>query len=130
MKEVIGDNLVARRLVRHQDGDWNKLEKLTKEIIKQAEMIEGFCEKLAKEDQRLRILCADAYALAPKVDCLYMDSPIAPHKNTFHIKAQLKKFGWDGIRDVMIENILIESFAKVMKDNCRWLLKFKDDQNT
>ena len=130
MRETIDKETVVKRALRNPNGDWNKLETLTKEIIKQGQLVENLCEKLAEADNRLKILCRDAYALAPAVDCVFMDSPIAPHKHTFFIKAQLKKAGWDGIRDVSIESIMIEPFSKIVKDGCKWLLKFKDDQNS
>ncbi len=118
-----------RRVFRHQGGDWDKTEKLTREIMATAQEMEAFATKLMAADAKLKKLQLQAYETAPIVDALYMDSPISPGKQVRFLELQFRKLGWDGIRDVHVDPALLEPFTKHVKLACKWLLKFKDDKN-
>ncbi len=124
----MAEPIISRRRFRSENGDWKKLESVTKEIIILSESIEAQIEKLIKDQHKLQRLSLDAYNLCPSKDCLYYDSPVSPSKVLLYFKLQLRKSGWDGIRDIYTPTVSIEPFSKMMKDACRWLLKFKDDK--
>ncbi len=121
-------DIITRRLFRNSNGDWKKLEKLTKEINALAEEMDQMAIDLVKSDSKLKDLMLEAYQIAPETDCLFYDSPVAPNRQTLYLKMHLKKIGWDGVRDVSVSSISIEPFSRMIKDGCRWLLKFKNDK--
>ncbi len=120
--------VILRRVFRHQNGDWIKTEKLTREIMQTAQEMESHAAKLMEADAKLKKLQLQAYETAPIVDCLYMDSPISPTKQVRFLELQFKKLGWSGIKNVHMDPALIEPFSKHVRIACKWLLKFKDDQ--
>jgi hypothetical protein len=112
---------------RNQNGDWKKVEKQVKEILTYADVVQSLAEDLVKADAKLKLLLLEAYKDAPITDCLFYDSPISPDKQTYNLRAYLRKLSWPGIRDIVTEPIAIPAFADTIKDGCRWLLKFKKD---
>lgn len=122
-------DVFLRRIFRNKDGDWKKLEKQIKEINTYAEVVQGLAEDLVKAEAKLKLLTLEAYQLAPKVDCLFYDSPISPDKQTASLRAYLKKLGWSGVRDIWMDSIKIQPFAATVKDGCRWLVKFQSDND-
>ncbi len=117
-----------RRLFRNEKGDWKETERLIKEITTYAKVVEDLASDLVKADKKLSELTLEAYKIAPKTDCLFYDSPLSPAKQTFHLKLFLKKLGWNGVRDVFMNDLEIQPFTKQMKDACRWLVKFKENE--
>lgn len=124
---MVETDTLSRRLFINKDGDWKKLESLTKEIIETATSIQNQAQGLVRADAKLRALQLEAYQLAPKVDCLFYDSPVSPSRQTLYLKMHLKRIGWDGVRDVFINEMLQVNFVSMIKDSCQWLLKFKND---
>lgn len=118
--------IITRRLFRNPQGDWKKAEKLAKEIMTYAQVVDGLAVDLVKADRHLRQLQLEAYQAAKAVDSLFYDSPVSPARQTMHLKMYLKKLGWDGIRDLHTPSVSIEAFTKNMVEATRWLLKFKD----
>lgn len=125
-------DVISRRLFKNADGDWKKVEALTREILKESENVQKHAELMVTAYQRVGRLVLEAYKIVPKTDALYLDSPLSPHRQSAFLKQFLKKLGLDGFsRDVVTPDILIMPFIKQMRDGCRWLLKFKeDDQET
>lgn len=120
-------DVITRRVHRNAAGDWKKVEKLSREIILLAEQMEKTMAELVKQEQKLKDLQLEGFRAAPIVDSLFMDSPVAPHRQTQQVKMYLKKLGWGGSGDVITPTVAIESFSKTVKDSCRWLMKFKDE---
>jgi hypothetical protein len=118
-------DVILRRIFRNDKGDWKKLEKQIKEINTYAEVVQGLADDLVKAETRLKALMLEAYQLAPKVDCLFYDSPISPDKQTFFLRSYLKKLNWSGVRDIMVDPNRIKPFADNVKEGCKWLLKFQ-----
>jgi hypothetical protein len=131
MKQEIA-NVVARigRNFQNSKGDWEKLEKLSKEISTYADVIDGLCKDLVEANTRLRKLMVDAYHLSPEIDCLFYDSPISPAKQSLHLRAYLHKLGFDGIRDVITNPVDIKPFSFHIKEGVQWLLKLKPVKKT
>lgn len=120
-------NVVARvgRFFQNSHGDWEKLEKLTKEITTYADVIDGLAKDLVEANARLRKLLVEAYHLSPEIDCLFYDSPISPSKQTLHLRAYLSKLGFDGIRDVITNPNDIKPFSFHIKEGVQWLMKLR-----
>ena len=121
------ENLIKlRRLFRNPQGNWAEVEKRCKSINSLAALVQSLTEDLIKANNKLEREILEAYELAPLKDSLYYDCPIGPAKQTLYLRMFLKKLGWDGIRDVWVEPVAIQEFAKHIKEGTRWLLKFKD----
>jgi hypothetical protein len=121
--------VIVRRLQRNDKGDWKRVEEKVKEAKILADVLEGLLKDVVKADAKLREALLDAYRVAPEVDCHYMDSPIAPSRQVYALKAYLKKLGWDGIRDMHTLSVNIQDFSAAMKEASSWLLKFKHAKN-
>lgn len=119
-------NYSGRRFI-NQKGDWKKLEKLTKDISALADSMQNQVKELVKADTKLKQMQLEAYQLAPQVDCLFYDSPVAPSRQTLYLKMFLKKCGWDGARDIFMDESLPETFSSRIREGCAWLLKFRSD---
>lgn len=120
---------ILRRLFRNPKGDWKKTEKLCRECTETAEKLQATLEQVVELENSLKDLLLKAYTSAPAIDSLYMDSPVAPHKVTLQSKLYMKKLGWTGAPELLTPSITVEPFAKTIKDCCKWLMKFKDNEN-
>lgn len=125
---VTADVTVVRRVHRNASGDWKKVEAKVKEIKAVAETIETLAKDIVKADKQLRELLLEAYTITPAIDSLFYDSPIAPQKQSYYLKAFLRKLGLDGIQGIHTPTINIVDFSKCIKDGCNWLMKFKSDK--
>ncbi len=125
-EEAAANKIRLRRLFKNPKGDWNDIEKRTKEIMVWAETLEGLTNDFIKAQKKITELCHQAYELTPKKDVLYYDSPVSPSKIELYLKEHMKKSGLTWFRDIYKYDDKMETFTQVMKSACRWLLKFKD----
>lgn len=121
-------DVVVRRTFKNETGDWKKMDPLVKEILTYGKVIDDLARDLVTADRKLRELMQQAYKTAPRVDSLFIDSPAGPQRQTYALKAYLKKLGWDGVRDVITPTIAIDEFQKAVKDGVTWLLKFRNEK--
>ena len=113
---------------KHDKGSWDKTEKLLKDIKVFAEVLEGLEKDRIEAYKKLQALILEAYNTAPGVDCLFYDSPLAPNRVLYLLKAFGKKLGFDGITDIFTPSIEIKDFKKGIEEGCDWLLKFKKNE--
>lgn len=125
IKEEDKPKASARRFNNHA-GDWKKAEKFAKEAMGYSEIAEKHFNDGMAAFEKMKASQLEAFKATPVTDALYNDSPISPYKQTLYLKMHLKKLGWDGVRDVLTPSISIQLFSEMVKDSCKWLLKFKE----
>lgn len=113
------------RVFENDKGDWKKVEKALKDAQPWVDVLEELSKRMAKATAELEAILLDAYKTAPKIDCLYYDSPISPNAQTHYLKSYLYKLGWRGVRDVSTNKIDIKEFSKEMELAMKWLTKYQ-----
>lgn len=116
------------RTFKNEKGNWKDAEKLVKEINSYAEIVDSLAKDLVKANKKLLEMALEAYKTAPEIDCLFYDSPLSPSRQSLNLRLYLKKLGFDGIRDVVVNNYDISDFSECVKDGGRWLMKLKPNK--
>lgn len=109
----------------NKDGDWNKLEKLVKEISLLSRDVERDFTGAVKKIHALRELTMQAYKTTPKLDALLMDSPLSNRRQILYLQQLFKKLELEGPSNEKTDHL--PSFSEKIKEGCLWLLKFKPD---
>ncbi len=113
------------RVFENKDGNWDKVSKIEKDVAPYVDVIQELAKRLAKATLELENLLLEGYKAAPKVDCLFYDSPISPGNQVHYLKSYLRKLNWRGIQDIPQNPYEIKEFKEQMNLAMKWLTKYK-----
>ena len=121
------DAKTSARVFTNSLGSWKTAEKCVKDVMIQAQEVDDIAIMLVQAMKKLDAMVLEAFKNTPKTDCLFYDSPISANRQNMYLRAYLFKLGWSGIRDIFTDPTKIRQFSDEIKDGCRWLMKFKNE---
>ena len=107
--------------------DWNKAEKLTREMLEATLRMEKGFDKIKEDyDFVLRNL-PKVYMLIPETDELYSNSPLRQEAFKLAVKLHMKRIGFTFISagQPTLADVTLKSLTESFKEATRWIFKFK-----
>src|SRR3990167_47417 len=105
----------AVKTYKNRDGDWKKVEAAILEIKKYADVMDGLIKDITVVEKKIQGLTFQAYRELPETDCLFLDCPISPTKQTYFLRAHLFREGFSVAKGVLQDTVSISDYSKALK---------------